>query len=190
MIGSIEGAVVSKDERSVIVSATGVGYLVFVTPTTLLTTEIGKTIFLFTHLAVKDDALDLYGFLTRDELKLFRLLIGISGIGPKSAQNVLSLADTATLLRAVGASDSSYLTKVAGIGKKLAEKIVHELKDKVGALAAADAPASTETEAIEALEVLGYPVKDTREMVRTLAGTHSTTESIIHKALQQLGKRS
>ena len=190
MIGSISGAVVWKDERSVIVSCAGVGYLVFVTPTTLSATEVGGELSLLTHLAVKDDALDLYGFSTREELKLFRLLIGISGIGPKSAQNVLSLADTSTILRAIGSGDSAYLTKVAGIGKKLAEKIVHELKGKVDALNMAEAPATKETEAIEALEVLGYPTKDTREMVRALATTHTTTESIIHKALQQLGGRS
>lgn len=190
MIGSIEGIVTWNDERSIIVSASGVGYLIFVTPSTLINITLGESILLWTHMAVRDDALDLYGFTERGELKFFRLLIGISGIGPKSAQNVLALADTTTLLRAIGSGDSSYLTKVAGIGKKLAEKIVHELKDKVEALRSIDTPTSKETESIEALEVLGYPARETRDIVRTLAATHKTTELIIHKALQQLGGRS
>jgi len=190
MIGSIEGNVILKEERSLLISVGGVGYVVFVTPGFLVDIKIGDTVMLFTHMAVRDDALDLYGFAQQNDLAIFRLLIGISGIGPKSAQNVLSLADTATLLRAVGTGDSAYLTKVAGIGKKLAEKIVHELKDKVDTLGASDSPASKETEALEALEVLGYSMRETREMVRVLANTHATTELIIHKALQQLGGRS
>ncbi len=190
MIGSIEGTIVWKEERSLIVCAHGVGYVVFVTPGTLTDAQIGKDVLLWTHMAVRDDALDLYGFVERSELKFFRLLIAISGIGPKSAQNVLALADTSTLLRAIGTGDSGYLTKVGGIGKKLAEKIVHELRDKVEALGVSDAPESKETEAIEALLVLGYPMKETREIVRILGTTHATTELIIHKALQQLGGRS
>lgn len=187
MIGKLEGVVAFKEERGIILSVAGVGYSIFVSQAVLQGTAEDSPLALWTYLAVKDDALDLYGFETREELKLFRLLIGISGIGPKSAQGVLALADTRTLLRAIGTSDSSYLTKVAGIGKKLAEKIVHELKDKVGALEAADAPPSRETEAIEALLVLGYAAKDTRDIVRTLAEEHPTTEIIIHKALQMLG---
>jgi Holliday junction DNA helicase RuvA len=187
MIGRLMGQIVSKEERSLILDVSGVGYVVFVAPQVLADTDEGKRLSLWTHLAVKDDALDLYGFAAQEELRLFRLLISISGIGPKSALGVLALADTGTILRAIGTGDSSYLTKVAGIGKKLAEKIVHELKDKVGAFTHADSAPSRETEAIEALEVLGYATRDTRELVRTLAQEHATTEAIIHKALQQLG---
>ncbi len=190
MIGHLEGIVIHKEDRSVVLNVSGVGYVVFVAPQVLLDAREGASLALWTHLAVKDDALDLYGFPVRDELKLFRLLIGISGIGPKSALGVLALADTTTILRAIATGDSSYLTKVAGIGKKLAEKIVHELKDKIGVLEAVASAPPKETEAIEALEVLGYATKDTREIVRQLAQTHATTEIIIHKALQMLGKHS
>lgn len=187
MIGRLEGVVVHKEERSLILDISGVGYVVFVAPQILVDTQEGATLSLWTYLAVKDDALDLYGFLSHEELRLFRLLIGISGIGPKSALGVLALADTSTILRAIGSGDSGYLTKVAGIGKKLAEKIVHELKDKIDAFTPTDVAPSRETEAIEALEVLGYATRDTRELVRALAQEHATTEIIIHKALQQLG---
>ncbi len=189
MIGHLKGVVLCKDERSLILDVAGLGYVIFVAPQTLMAASAAAPLALWTHLAVKDDALDLYGFCTREELHTFRLLISISGIGPKSALGVLALADTGTLLRAIGSSDSGYLTKVSGIGKKLAEKIVHELKDKVADIAVADAPPSRETEAIEALEVLGYAARDTRDIVRALAEAHPTTEIIIHKALQQLGKQ-
>lgn len=188
MIGYIEGEVIHKEERSAIVLSGGVGYLVSVTPATIAGQSLGENIKLWTHLSVREDALDLYGFLRRNELELFRLLIGISGIGPKSALNVLSLADVATLARAVQSGDGSYLTKVSGVGKKLAEKIVLELRDKMGALAGdnADIP-DKETEALDALEALGYSPRDTRELVRRLAKDHATTEDIIRKALQTLG---
>lgn len=190
MIGYIEGEVIHKEERSAIVLSGGVGYLVSVTPATIAGQSLGENIKLWTHLSVREDALDLYGFLRRNELELFRLLIGISGIGPKSALNVLSLADVATLARAVQSGDGSYLTKVSGVGKKLAEKIVLELRDKMGALAGdnADIP-DKETEALDALEALGYSPRDTRELVRRLAKDHATTEDIIRKALQTLGGR-
>ncbi len=190
MIGSIEGKVSWKDERSMIVATNGVGYCVFTTPALRESLALGDTLSLFTHLAVKDDALDLYGFRDISELGLFRMLIGISGIGPKSALSVLALADTVVITRAIASGDSGYLTTVSGIGKKLAEKIVHELRDKVIALTPSDVPVSAESEAIEALSVLGYPAKETREVVRMLAQTHETTETIIHQALKQLGARS
>ena len=188
MIGYIEGEVVHKEERSAIVLSGGVGYLVSVTPATIAGQNLGEGIRLWTHLSVREDALDLYGFLRRNELELFRLLIGISGIGPKSALNVLSLADVSTLARAVASGDGSYLTKVSGVGKKLAEKIVLELRDKMDALVgdSAEIP-HKETEALDALEALGYSPRDTRELVRRLAKDHTTTEDIIRKALQTLG---
>ncbi len=189
MIGQIKGEVLDKDERSLIINIGGVGYIVSSTPMTLLQVEIGSTIALWTHLAVREDALDLYGFVGKDELALFKLLIGISGIGPKSALNVLALADIKTLARAIAGNDSSYLTKVSGIGKKLAEKIVLELRDKIGNIKE-DAVPHAESEALEALEALGYTPRDTREIVRTLARESVSSQEIIRKALQTLGGRT
>ena len=189
MIGYIEGEVVHKGDRTLIIKTGGVGYALSATPDLLSTLALGEQAALWTHLAVKEDALDLYGFRSHDELGLFRLLIGISGIGPKSALGVLALADVKTLAHAIGSRDSSYLTKVSGIGKKLAEKIVLELRDKVGTLAANADISNTETEAIDALESLGYTPRDTRELIRTLAKEHVTAQDIIRKALQTIGGR-
>ena len=186
MIGHITGKVLFKDERIIIVETGGIGHLIATTPHTLIDMTIGGDASFWTHLVVKEDALDLYGFLTREELSLFRLLISVSGIGPKSALNVLSLADMKTIIRAISSNDSSYLTKVSGIGKKLAEKIVLELKEKIGELKSDDVIPHAETEALEAL---GYIPRDTREIVHALSQKHDSSQEIIRKALQQLGGR-
>jgi holliday junction DNA helicase RuvA len=186
MIGHITGEVLDKDERSAIIDVGGIGYIVASTPIALSEMGIGDRVSLWTHLAVREDALDLYGFRGKDELTLFRLLIGISGIGPKSALNVLALADIKTLARAITSNDSGYLTKVSGIGKKLAEKIVLELRDKVSGISF-DPSSEHETEALLALETLGYPPRDVRELVRTLAHEFDNPQQIIKKALKELG---
>ena len=179
-----------KEERALIVLSGGVGYVVYGTESAILGASLGARVSLWTHLSVREDALDLYGFLNREELRFFRLLIGISGIGPKSALNVLSLADITTLTRAVTQGDGTYLTKVSGIGKKLSEKIVLELKEKVGTFKSDDTLPQTEIESVEALEALGYPARDTRELVRALAKEEATTQQIIKKALRTLGGHS
>ena len=189
MIGYLEGAVHFTDDRTVVVLTHGVGYLLYATPATIAKAAKEKHAALWTYLAVREDALDLFGFMNREDLALFRLLIGISGIGPKSALNVLSLADHDTLTHAIARGDSGYLTKVSGIGKKLAEKIVLELKEKVGTIERGDTLPRAEDEALEALEALGYPARDTRDIVRTLAREHASTEAIIRGALQKLGGR-
>lgn len=190
MLGYIEGVVIHKEEKMLIVSVHGVGYNIFGTSAMIAREEIGGHISAWTHLAVKDDALELYGFTEREELGFFRLLIGISGIGPKSALNILSLADVRTIARAIATKDSSYLTRVSGIGKRLAEKIILELEGKIGQYAGDEPVIATETEAVDALEALGYPPKNTRETVRDLAKEHATTQEVIRRALQVLGGRS
>ncbi len=190
MIGHITGTVLFKEERVVIVDVGGLGYTLSVTPATAQSTKEGEKVSLWTHLVVKEDALDLYGFSKRDEIALFRLLIGISGIGPKSALSVLALADVTTLATAIASGESEYMTKVSGIGKKLAEKIILELRDKMGNITQREGGvALPETEALDALEALGYSPKDTRELVRMLAKESMTTQDIIRKALQTLGGR-
>lgn len=187
MIGFIEGTVQWKDERTLLINVSGIGYLVYGTVELQNTATVNSFISIWTHLAVREDALDLYGFLVREELILFRLLIGISGIGPKGAMNILSIADRETLVRAVQKGDATYLTKFSGIGKKIAEKIVLELKDKLGSWEQAEEKTSAEGEALDALEALGYTPKDTRELVHNLAKEHVAAKDIIRRALQMLG---
>lgn len=192
MIGYIEGKVISKDEKGVIIlTKSGVGYLVAIIRAALENTDLDSDCAFWIHTVVREDALDLFGFRTDDELRFFKMLTSISGIGPRSALNIMSLADLKTIVHAIANRDSGYLTKVSGIGKKNAEKIVLELSDKLeGFMYIEIETGSTnkETEVLEALEALGYNMRNTRDIVRNLTKEHDRTEDIIRAALQQLGK--
>jgi len=165
MITQLRGIVASKDPEFIVLDVGGVGYKVFVSPETLAHTPEDVEVRLWTHLSVRETALDLYGFRTREDLLFFELLIGISGVGPKSALSVLSLTDVATLSSAIASGDTSYLTKVSGIGVKSAKKIVLELSDKVGKMA--DDPSLKEdADAIDALTAMGYSVAEARQALK------------------------
>src|SRR5689334_3135332 len=132
MIGHLTGTVFEKELGAVILDVGGVGYRVHVSNATFaaLPAETGSSVSLYTYMAVRETSMELYGFADKEELALFELLINVSGIGPKSGLAILSLANAATLTTAIAKNDVSYLTKVSGIGKKTAEKIILELKDK------------------------------------------------------------
>ena len=131
MIGTVSGTIRHRESNMLIVDVSGLGYKVFVSTDTSIDLKNGDPVFLWTHLAVRENALDLFGFLDREALTTFELLIGISGIGPKTALGILNVASPAILRKAVANEDTSYLTKVSGIGKKNAEKIVLELRGKL-----------------------------------------------------------
>ena len=133
MIAQLTGIVAHRDKSSIILDVKGVGYRIFVSSGTLeqLHRQKEGSVSFFTHLSVRENALDLYGFLEQEELHFFEMLISISGIGPKSALGILSIADVETLKQAISSGDSSYLTKVSGIGTKIAKKIVLELNDTI-----------------------------------------------------------
>jgi holliday junction DNA helicase RuvA len=167
MIGALTGRVLHKDLHHLVVDVGGVGYKVSVTTEVALEVKEGSTLSLWTYLAVRETALDLYGFLDKESLETFELLITISGIGPKSALGILNVASPATLRQAVASGDTSYLTRVSGIGKKNAEKIVLELKDKLK-ISETDKGIDTRNEgdALEALVSLGYSERDAREALK------------------------
>mgnify|MGYP001793427407 CR=1 FL=1 len=155
MIGLLKGTILYQDLKSVILEVGGVGYKIF-TNTAFLEGKKNKTLEFWTYLAVRETALDLYGFGTKDELDFFELLISVSGIGPKSAMGILTIATLPNLRHAIATGDTSHLTKVSGIGKKNAEKIVIELKDKlVGLSTDLTASNSGDVDALEALKSLG-----------------------------------
>ncbi len=189
MIARLEGIVVAQGERDVIVDVGGIGYRVYVTQATKKDLVIGEEVAFRTHLAVREDALDLFGFASEGELALFESLLSVSGIGPKSAMNILSGTGVEILRRAIGSNDPSYLTKVAGVGKKTAEKIVLELHDKIGSLSQEEHTTTAEQEALDALETLGYSIRDTRDVVRVISGKEESAGEIVRKALQWLGKK-
>ena len=188
MIASIQGTILECGERFVVIDSAGLGYKVYVTDDTLHTLTVGDTISLRTHLVVREDALDLYGFTHPSEKRLFELLISVSGIGPKSALNILSLVTRETLIHAIQSGTTAHLTKVSGIGKKTAEKIILELKDKISAFSdTGDARGmSTDIDAIEALRALGYDATEAREALKAISKDITDTGAKIKAALKML----
>src|SRR3989304_1581702 len=164
MIGRLEGRGSAIRGGYAIISAGGVGYKVFATRELLLTLKQDAEASVWTHLAVRESILDLYGFVSEEELRFFELLLTVSGIGPKSALAVLDIASVETLRSAISAGNAGYLTTVSGLGKKTAEKIVLELKDKVVA-EMGDSPAALkgDQEALEAMRSLGYSAAEARD---------------------------
>jgi holliday junction DNA helicase RuvA len=189
MIGQLTGNIAHTDDRFVILNVGGVGYKIFTTAESMIVlAKNSEEVTLWTHLIVKEDALDLYGFVSQQELNFFELLITVSGIGPKSALGVLSLAGVETLCKAISSNNTEYLTKVAGVGRKSAEKIVLELKDKLGKLGDFLPTENLDKEAdvLNALEALGYSIREAREAIKKIpAGTEDTGEKI-KQALKQL----
>jgi len=193
MIGSIEGKVIHVGEKSIIINVHGVGYKLSVSGDTAAQAEVGKEVFFWTHMHVREDALDLYGFLEREELQFFELLIQVSGIGPKGALTILAVASVDILRKAITSGDTAYLTKISGIGKKTAEKIVLELRDKVGTLTEEQKEESLQgnlnmLDALEALKSLGYREHEAREALKKVEeGADMNTK--IREALKVLGGR-
>lgn len=191
MIAQLEGEVVHAGERYVILDVGGVGYRVYVsTETRAKISGLRESVRLWTHLAVREDALDLYGFSTKSELDTFELLISVSGVGPKSALGILSLAPPEVLHKAIAGGDSTYLTRVSGIGRKIAEKIVLELKDKLSTLDthSGSEELTQEADTLEALKSLGYSLREAREALRSVPPTITDTGEKIKEALRVLGK--
>ncbi|MAZ56373.1 Holliday junction branch migration protein RuvA [bacterium] len=189
MIRKLTGKVADKTDNSVVVDVGGVGYLVFVSNSASLSHD--QEVSLWTHLAVRENALDLYGFSTLDELDVFNLLIGLPKVGPKSAAQILGQADISLLKKAVSENDPSYLSKMSGIGKKSAEKIVLGLKDKMDDIITSPTSIASEvrgfqSETIDALITLGYPEKEARDAVKNLPPEITDTNSALKIALRQL----
>lgn len=187
MIASIKGVVVRTTDKYAVVDVAGVGYKVWVTIETALSLQEGKEAMLHTYLAVRENALDLFGFRTLVEHDLFEKLLSVSGIGPKSAIAILSLASVDTLRKAISGGDLAYLTKVSGIGKKTAEKIIVELKDKLGG-ESESGDLSGDLDALEALKSLGYAHHEAREALQSVPISIVGTNNRIKEALRFLGK--
>lgn len=188
MIGSIKGKIILKRDKFIIVEKNGIGYKIGVSLDTQERIQKSTEEVLFwTHLHVKEDAQDLYGFLEYGELEFFEMLIGVSGIGPKGALTILSVAPIEILKKAIGTGDTSYLTKISGIGRKTAEKMVIELRDKVGKEEASGSM-QQEIDILEALKSLGYSQNETREALKKMSGEMDLNTKI-KEALKILGKK-
>jgi len=194
MIARLAGTLIAKHPPLLVIDVAGVGYEVEVPLTVFQNApEIGQPVVLLTHLQVKEDAHTLYGFNTESERMVFRQLLKISGIGAKLALTILSGASGDELARYVATGDTAALTLLPGIGKKTAERIIIELRDKLDGFGAVDgktAPAGIDraagaaTEATHALAALGYKPQEAGRMVRSVAQPDMSAEEIIRRALQ------
>jgi Holliday junction DNA helicase RuvA len=187
LIGRIKGRLESKHPPQVLVDVGGVSYELDVPMSTFYTLPaIGEVVTLFTHLSIKEDAHTLYGFAGADERAAFRQLIRISGVGPRTALSVLSGLSVAELSEAIAMQDAARLTKVPGIGKKTAERLLLELK---GRIAQVDSSVSREkpSDVVNALLSLGYNEKEALLAVKGLAAGLSVAEAI-RSALKNLAK--
>lgn len=188
MISHITGTVLDTKDRSIVLDVHGIGYTVWTTSNIIEKAHEGSSMKLWTHLVVREDAQTLYGFIDKDERDFFELLISISGIGPKTALGILNVSSVQNIRKAVSTGDTSHLTQVSGVGKKLADKIVLELKGKFGAEESDGVSLRDEVDAIEALKSLGFGQKDAREALKQVDSTHTSTSDRVKKALKILGK--
>ncbi len=188
VIAHLKGTVLRRSDHALILAVGGVGYRVYTTTELLSRFHEGDACALFTHLSVRETALELFGFAEEHEVRLFELLLGVSGVGPRSALSIMNLAPAAALAAAIARGDTSYLTKVSGIGKKSAQKIVVELKDKLGALPdGAGSDTEGDGDVIDALTALGYSLAEAREALARVPDSATTTEARVRAALKALG---
>lgn len=192
MIGRLRGVLVHKSPPELLLDVQGVGYEIEAPLSTFYDLgEPGSEVLLLTHLVVRDDAHVLYGFATEAERRLFRALIRISGVGAKMALAVLSGIGTDEFAQCVERGDTAALTRLPGVGKKTAERLIVEMRDRLESVAVGVAlprghrgTRSPAEEAIQALTALGYRESDAARMVRAVDGDGSDTEALIRAALQ------
>jgi holliday junction DNA helicase RuvA len=194
MIASVRGEVLDVALDHVVIEAAGVGYKVMATPSTLATLRRGSEARLIIAMIVREDSMTLYGFPDADARDLFSTLLGVSGIGPKIALATLAVYDPHALRQALADGDVAALTRVPGIGKRSAERLVLELRDKIGPVAPASTPLnghSVRSPVVEALVGLGFAAKQAEEATdKVLANEpEASTSTALRAALSTMGKK-
>lgn len=189
MISQLKGSVSHKDLRFLIVDVAGVGYKVFATSAMIDKARDGAEISVWTYLAVRENSLDLYGFANKEDLDLFEMLITVSGIGPKTALGVMNAVLPETIRLAISSGDTAYLTKVSGVGKKVAEKIVLELRGKFEGIEGGGVHLQKDSDAIEALKSLGYSQNEARDALTKVSKDIDNTGEKVKQALKILGSK-
>ncbi len=188
MIGKLTGTLDTLEAGVALVDVGGVGYVVRVPAGLEGTLPHGARITLLIHTAVRDDAIDLYGFVSAEELGFFKLLMGVSGVGPKTALGIMSGADVLSLKRAIAKGDAAALSSTFGIGKKSAERLVVELRDKIKLLPTESVgEGGSDADVIEALQGLGYSAVESRKALRDISPTLVSTRERLAAALRNLG---
>ena len=199
MIGYLKGVISHIFVNSCFIDVHGVGYRTYAPASTLDTLSVGQEAMLYTYMSVREDAIVLYGFATQDEYDLFMLLIGVNGVGPKVALGILSAGTADSFRLAVHQKDIKSLTKMPGIGKKTAERIVLELQDKIGPVASEDAGAADLgnsaapglsdilAETLAALTSLGYSEQEVLPVAESHLAGCTTVEQLLKETLKALG---
>ena len=196
MIASLDGLVAAIGLDSLIVEVGGVGYRVYASPSVLASVAPAGRLKLFTHHVVREDLQALYGFRTAEELGFFGLLLTVTGVGPKVAMAIVGSRPTAELQLAIMQQDQAVLVSIPGIGKRLAERVIFELKEKVAAagvaaLGVAGQPGGGEGDVVGALQALGYSLPEAREASRVaigMAGPGASLEDRVKAALRMLAR--
>jgi len=193
MIGSLRGRLSSKQAPQIVIECSGVGYEVETPMSTFLDLpEPGSDLFIYTHLLVREDAQILYGFSTEDERLMFRTLLKVNRVGAKLALGILSAMSTNDFRRCVELEDTTSMSKIPGIGKKTAERLIIEMRDRIdaatpggGKSAPLTVAASARNEAVDALVALGYKPKEVNALIAKLDIEDKSAEDIIRLALKQ-----
>lgn len=192
MIAYLSGKILTKGNGFLILKAGEIGYKVFVNSQVFTEASPDQPVELYTHQYVREDALDLYGFKDMEELEMFEMLLSISGIGPKTALGVLAVGSVADIRESIARGDPGLLTKVSGIGRKTAERVVLELKEKVPSIdpgrGAGPAGSSASGDEIDALMALGYGMSEAREALRRVDPAVIGSGARIKEALKKLAK--
>lgn len=191
MIGFLKGVVEFRDDPYLFINVNGVGYKVLASTHVLSKIGVvGEKVTIFTYTHVREDMLDLYGFLTREDLKLFEMLLEVSGIGPKTAVGIFSYGSKNEIIAAIMQADTSFFSRVPRLGQKNAQKIIIELKNKIGSTTDLDLSAGSKQneDVVIALKSLGFKNHEAQEAIRNIKTEGKTTEEIIRLALKYLGK--
>ena len=187
MIGMLRGEVALRDDPFLIVDVSGIGYKVLVSSSVLAKTKLGNKITLFTHTHVREDTLSLFGFSDSSDLKLFEKLIGVSGIGPKTAMNIFSVGDRDSISAAIATGDVDFFTSVPRLGRKSGQKIIIELKGKLD-MDSFLGNGEKHNEILMALKNFGFTVSEIQSALKGVSGQGKTMQEKIKLALKFLGK--
>ncbi len=194
MIGYISGTIKAIRKNFLIVATDHVGYKVFVTPQLSLSLEPSKPLALYIHTYVREDQLSLYGFPTMPELEFFELLISVSGVGPRLALSIMSGASLELIQSGIVNEDAAMFTKVSGVGRKTAERLIVELREKIGAVATAPRGelsqlSQNQADVLDALMTLGYSRTEARQAIAQVPKETLTSQDRIREALKALAKQ-
>lgn len=187
MIGHLKGEILEKNKGKIILSASGVGYLVFAPNEIFEKFEIGETVSLYIHTAVREDNISLFGFESKEKLDFFELLLTVTRIGPKSALDIMNVP-VQKVKMAISKKDIAFLSSTPGIGRKTAERIIVELKDKIGIVSEGEyfEEINVPQDVIDAIEKLGYQQREINRILRNMPSHIKDEESIIKYFLQNV----